>query len=978
MPLIDTQAFLEAILPTEGLKCRVILDPDDRRFKDQRFYQTSAELAVAILEADRQCAGTRRAVYHGCASYKPGGRKAEDVLVAKALWLDVDIRSDKHPDIPYATAIEAAKAVLSFCRATELPMPVLVSSGSGCHVYWPLDASVTPDVWRRYALGLKSLSAQHGLISDGTRTADIASILRPVGSVHRKSGERLVTAAGLPGPYALEKFGRLLLSEPGCLVEDRGTAFTLSGPKPTGGTGRTPLGLGQRLMVLDGPTPLQRADFEKLADRCRQMGLFRDDVEKLSDPQFYAACGVLGKCQGGHEQAIKWASQHSAYTGPAYTESKLRRASQMSGPITCRHFGGINPEGCKGCPFTATTPLDVLLAPSADSPPHLSADPLPPPPDETGSLPYENFSTFEYAGEHKSLHMVSEDSAGKQQRRLIASFPLYFSSIQTGELKTGSHSYLCHAWQPHDGWMAIELPAKTMFGAQGIATMAEHGVVVHDHDAFRKFVRESIDLITAREKKRMQYEQFGWKDENASFLYGDRLYSPSECRAVACAPEVKLRSQWLVPKATGSIGAWKDAADRLFGLGSESQSFTILASFAAPLMRFLEDEEGGSIVSLVTRDSGTGKTTSLAGAYTVWGTAARGLSLTGVDTKVSKGITLATLCNLPVIYDEFRSRDPEEGAAFVEMFTNGRDKLRGNVDGGINHTAASWQTILITASNASMVNTIQATGRSDAHAYRILEFPVESSGTMDIVEAGRLKRMLEANGGHAGDAFLRFLVKPETMAWVRKKLPELTAEIYVKGGFRKEHRYWVRTLGAVGTAALLVKHLGLVGFSPDRVMEWAVKHFTNQMQGDVVASQKGGMMVNLLAQFLNDFLGETIIMPSEWRIGQAPVEPFYRPYRRISARRDINTWRYLIDRAVLRDWLAVKDISLREFAADLADKGIVTNVDRPATLGAGSNAPGGQVRCLVVDGKHPLLTGSLTPATQEPSIQAAIDKKANR
>lgn len=66
-------------------------------------------------------------------------------------------------------------------------MPTLiVSSGSGVHVYWVFDAFLERDRWLSFAGKLKVLMKAFGLHADPSRTADIASVLRVPGTLNYK------------------------------------------------------------------------------------------------------------------------------------------------------------------------------------------------------------------------------------------------------------------------------------------------------------------------------------------------------------------------------------------------------------------------------------------------------------------------------------------------------------------------------------------------------------------------------------------------------------------------------------------------------------------------------------------------------------------------------------------------------------------------------------------------------------------------
>ena len=187
--------------------------------KYNKFASTVEELLQKIKGADE--AG--QTAYHACAAFKEArqnprntphgqrryGRTKHNVRGSKSFWLDVDAGPDK----PYLDWKAAALAVAEFCRTTKLPRPVVVLSGLGIYVYWPLVETLDPETWGRYARGLKALCSKYELQADPTRTADITSVLRTPGTHHRKAGIRLVQCGELFGPYALEQFAILLTVE---------------------------------------------------------------------------------------------------------------------------------------------------------------------------------------------------------------------------------------------------------------------------------------------------------------------------------------------------------------------------------------------------------------------------------------------------------------------------------------------------------------------------------------------------------------------------------------------------------------------------------------------------------------------------------------------------------------------------------------------------------------------------------------------
>jgi hypothetical protein len=79
----------------------------------------------------------------------------------------------------------------------------VVVSGNGLHVYWPLSEAIDPETWLETAKRLKRMCEVAGLYADPSRTADVASILRPVGTMNRKDASMPLPVVELfPGETA--------------------------------------------------------------------------------------------------------------------------------------------------------------------------------------------------------------------------------------------------------------------------------------------------------------------------------------------------------------------------------------------------------------------------------------------------------------------------------------------------------------------------------------------------------------------------------------------------------------------------------------------------------------------------------------------------------------------------------------------------------------------------------------------------------
>jgi len=979
--------FLRAILPDEGYKCAYVVDGDR---KWNQFFASHEDLLNFILTQD----GLGKTVYHACATFKVPendsrhvprnqrtlGRTAHNVLNVSAFWADVDAGEGK----PYPDAEAAYAALQCFLTETGFPQPIVVGSGNGIHIYWPLQEILEPEEWRKLATNLKGLFVHHGFRADPTRTADISSVLRTPGTHHRKHGEKIVRVGEIFEPYSLDEFGAL---------NDRPTEIGINDQQSNVPARLRPqlgnfAGSGRRNLVaaainIYGNEPTFA---EPIAAQCKQLGAFRETGGNIAEPLWYAGLGVLAFCTDGREFGHAWSSSYRGYSH-AETEDRLDRAGEF-GPTTCSKFAGLDPAACKGCPFAGriTSPIQLgrvavehqpqalgdgvtrpddgkpapWMAPGVQAPVVGNVSiPLPPP-----SFAYRG-QALVYLTEKKNLKGGADEAF-----KLISNNTIYVDNIQGGELTDKVHTLNFQIFFPKAGWKVITLDAGTFFSSGGIAEMAKQGAVIHDSDLFKRFVRESMDTYHENRDLERRYDQFGWKDDTR-FLYGDRLYEDGEHRPASGSAEIGLRSQWLAPARNGSIEKWTDAASQLFAAGCEAQSFALLCSFAAPLMRFHSTTEGGAIVSLLSRGSGTGKSTSLAAVASVWGQD-KGLALTNIDTKVAKGLTLGVLGHLPVIYDELTNRDPAIIKEFVIVFTNGRDKMRGTADAQIQHTQASWQTILVSASNQPLVDLLSAQG-TDAQAFRVLEFEATLPKEIQKNLGDRLKMTLQQNAGHAGDLYLRYLTQHETLEWVKTQLPKVTDEIWARTKLDSQHRFWVRTLASVALAGQMVRQLDLVSFSPERIVDWAVEQLISRAKDEAESGITGNERynVNVLSEFLNDNIDSILVVADKFKPQQRQM-PIAKPWRKLHIRYELNTGMLYISEAAFKEWLGKRELALRHVVRDLHNKLIVLRPRHQFTLGAGTDLASGQMPCIEVNARHPMLSGTLASVDELSSKLEAL------
>ena len=185
--MTDQLDLLSIVQPSDGWFA--VLGIKNEKDVVQKLVATRQEVDAVAEKFLKQ----KRNVYFGVAKFEtPSNRKKENVKALKAFWIDIDCGESKaevnpktgRPDgyIDQATGLQKLK---DFCAEVGLPKPLLVNSGRGIHVYWPLTQEVTRSQWEPVAERLRDLCIQHNFYIDG-QVFEAARVLRIPGTFNFK------------------------------------------------------------------------------------------------------------------------------------------------------------------------------------------------------------------------------------------------------------------------------------------------------------------------------------------------------------------------------------------------------------------------------------------------------------------------------------------------------------------------------------------------------------------------------------------------------------------------------------------------------------------------------------------------------------------------------------------------------------------------------------------------------------------------
>ncbi|BDU57928.1 hypothetical protein LMORI2_09100 [Limnohabitans sp. MORI2] len=345
---MDTLTFLKLILPEDGYKF-VGLSRAGSSGIAHKAYESLELMADAIAFYDKQ---TNLTVYHACAAYKEASYEAvvngetkrkyrgqPNLLKAKSLWCDIDCGEKKAAEGKgYATKGDAVKAIGRFCAEKGLPDPMIVDSGGGIHCYWPLTKTVGPRKWNLMATMLKAAFKEAGLLVDPTRTADMSSVLRPVGSHNRKPGRevREVKTKSVPTFVVPEQLFKTL------------SEITQSVELPHNNKYAEHVALNDDLTAHLATLVEASVDFELVKAGCNVVAWASDpsNQNNVEEPLWRGLLGIVKFCDEASQLAHQVSAHHSKYDSD---ETLQKLEGWTTGPTTCAYFASYKPDLCRAC-----------------------------------------------------------------------------------------------------------------------------------------------------------------------------------------------------------------------------------------------------------------------------------------------------------------------------------------------------------------------------------------------------------------------------------------------------------------------------------------------------------------------------------------------------------------------------------------------------------------------------------------------------
>jgi hypothetical protein len=783
------------------------------------------------------------AVYHACATFKtPDSRKAENVQEVKAYWLDVDVGDTKaYGDQPTALA-----ALSDYVESVGLPTPYIVSSGKGLHVYWPLDEAVSPEDWLYTAQALKASIKSHGLKADPTRTADIASILRPVGSTNDKYGTpvKLLRRGEITTQVRMRKVVEAHV------VTEQSSVLNL-GEKPAHLSGLKVSDMSEALDQDRKPGII-----EDIIVECGAMRSFQQSEGRVSEPAWYHALGVLLNCEDGERLCHEWSSGHPEYS-QRQTQRKINQLKEV-GPTTCATMSD-HYDACKGCPLKEriTSPIQIgkKVAASVESVEHDGEE------IELPKLP----NGYRVGRRDGGVGIFAHGFDPSEPDIKITDRLLYVESFFTDP---NGEKFMSVVERREDNKVErLDLPFRELSGrGDWMSRMLGVGMMVNDANmkGVKRYMQAWTSMQGSKDFENTEgFTSYGWK-KGKGFVLGGHLYGfDGSKREVHRSQTMQIEGVGLGPQG-GDVERWSEIIDTLFNQPSmEHIQFTILCSFASPLLA-LSGDKGGTIVYAHSDTSGTGKTTADNAALSVWGTWRDRTRTVNSTTDNAFQSFMSTMCSLPVIYDEMTNYAPDKVSQFIHTISSGQPRARMTRTGEAQYRPGHWDMVVCSSGNVLLSDKLAGVkGNSGPELARVFEYTFpELKSNLKLSEATNLMQELEDHVGVAGELYIQYLLKhyKDLKPLMDKVRSRLEAEINFSG----PDRFRARLMVAVLTANIITNKLKLTDFEPRAIKRWMLGK-TEAMQE--VSRITSSDTVSKFDEMLQDLMADALVTTAPTKAG---------------------------------------------------------------------------------------------------------------
>lgn len=926
-----------------------------------------ASIDDALLSISRWDSEPNTTVYFGVGSFAGHGydddgkqkwyRKQEHATWFKALALDLDIGPDK----PYATQKEGWGVMKEALVKIGMPSPMVISSGNGIHLYWPLVALISKAHWVKASTALRVALEEHGVQIDTSKIHDPSMVLRPVGTHHKKQRpwKDVRCVADCPDYDAVSLFG---------------TLKPWFGKAATVAAKATASRKGGKSSILDAVLNSNDVRIDAVASRCNQIGsliasggVLDAAGRPVEEPLWRASLGLAKHCTDVADAVTKLAGLHKDFD--LNTNLDKINGWKGTGPTTCAKFEQLCAKGCEGCPsrgkITSPAQLSVVTEIAVETEAGEEVVLVMPP-----SYVVQNNQIYREV----KIEVVTKDANGNDvaqeitEMDHISQYEMHVTGVYNDNA-SGKAAFKLLVKYPMTGWKETEheIAVLASIGKDFSGFLLNRQVFVKSipqQEKVRGYLMDYLSMVQKQAPTGQDFVSFGWQ-KDGSFMCGAQLLG-----APHGTTDTRLRGPAAYFEALiaphGTREGWVDGMDMLNRPGTE----TIRSAVLLACTGILGPVAGNAsiVVSIYSPETTTGKTLSLIAANSLIG-APKPLFLNQKDTANALYKQRGVLNNLPCCIDEMTAADDREMADMAYQLSMGREKMSMTKDREL-RDPATWDGPTLVSSNISLHQKFEAAqaGNEPLKA-RCLELPQHDRTFVATRPDGKSDGyeffdLMAENNGWAFLEMVQFVMDNggQKKAW---EWAERSFDKTFGFAFEPQERFYRTAIISAWGMGTIGSRLGLFTFDVKGTIEYLIEHVKKTRQS---AIDNKVDVFDIIGQFLaehNDQLVECkekygsnveqVTLPAPERAvarvkivydEKAPVMPGSLVY--------INADR-------LRQWLKSKRDGLDRIERELEDDSALIRRRERVTIfkGCPKHAPG-QMQCLVINLNHPRFIDSLT------------------
>lgn len=956
---MDTLSFFKKILPSQGI---YVLAAFRGKVPAHSNHSTLESLAIAAQRINRS--GVE--VFHACASYsealqKPSRRDpskmrnatrvATNAFAVRSQWMDIDVGEGKD----YATRKEAIGALMRFCTELNLPIPMIVSSGRGLHCYWPYTKDVSAAKAGVISAALAAAAKAKGFKHDTSRTADIASILRPAGTHWRKDGEREVKVIRDAEPVSPKEFLTKLIdfvqepapTLPSFITSEWSSGISASYPPSSA-----------HALIQFCPT------LREVADK-------RGDVQ---EPLWRAMLGLVKHTIEGEELAHEWSMGY-----PHYDERETQEKLDLweMGPTTCEKFSELS-DLCNNCSIRAKVKSPIQLgykedlpppAPKSDPDAEVMADGYVPTsvdhvdyhanrmPDQVPFWPKH------VAWDGTRMKRAMKDEDGQVEWVAFATKLFYPYLRFRQEDGTWAMKVCALVNAERNQWRTFDVPAKAIaenqafanaLGAYEVFSVGKNGkefMKTHAMDVLSGLMAHNVETVT--------YNNFGWHDNG--FVLGQSKLTPKGLEPVFLGSRVPPDSNAEFG-VRGTPEEWAELINTIYNRpGAEPYQFIICAAFGAPLIKLIASDMWHGIPLALTGEGGLGKTTTCKVACSMYGDPRHFAISTNQEGSTLNALIqrVALMRNLPIVLDEMTGRTTQEIQGMLYALSNGKPKERSKSDGSLIGADLSWDTVSFITGNMSITNLLAQLDkqRADATQLRCFEIMLPDNFNEKVFRGINAKDMIEdqllsRQFGAAGLKYLSYVMQKREI--ITGRLQRMRAKYCPNSQDETRERFYYDLMVTSLMGGVIATQLGLLSFDLEGVRRWAEKHIKT-LRASRAASTCS--VEDYFHAFLSDLHGRIVVTQKygDGRLTRGKAAEFVeeRSIRDPIARHAIEDRRFLVSTRGFMEWCVENNVNPGWFRDELDKRGFIRHVagekETRERLFKGTNLVGSLAKAIEFD-----------------------------